>query len=82
MKFRDAIGNILSHDASALSVFGRLTRHDPSCLNMFARPPKCSDVTIDRACQCLEASQELPGSHRIHFKPWTIGSVGVWEAYV
>ena len=45
------------HDPSALSVFGRLTSHDLSCLSVSGGLPECSEVTIYRACRCLEASQ-------------------------
>ena len=46
-----------SHDPSALSVSGRLRSHDLSCLSMLGGLPGCSEVTIYRACRCLEASQ-------------------------
>ena len=45
------------HDPSALSVFGRLTSHDLSCLSVCGGVPECFEVTIYRACRCLEASQ-------------------------
>ena len=44
-------------DSSALSVSGRLTTHDLSCLSVSGGLPECSEVTIYRACRCLEASQ-------------------------
>ena len=46
-----------NQDSSALSVSGRLTSHDLSCLSVSGGLPECSEVTIYRACQCLEASQ-------------------------
>ena len=55
--FRGATRIIPSHDQLALSVFGRLTSHVPSCLSVFGGLPKCPEVTIIRACACLEASQ-------------------------
>ena len=56
----DALGgsrSLQNQDASALSVSGRLTSHDLSCLSVSGGLPECSDVTIYRACRCLEASQ-------------------------
>ena len=44
-------------DSSALSVSGRLTSHDLSCLSVSGGFPACSEVTIYRACRCLEASR-------------------------
>ena len=49
--------SLQNQDSSALSVSGRLTSHDLSCLSVSGGLPKCSEVTIYRACQCLEASQ-------------------------
>ena len=46
-----------SHDPSDLAVSGRLTSHDLSCLSVFGGLPECSEVTIYRACRCLEASR-------------------------
>ena len=50
-------GMLRSHDLSCLSVSGRLTSHDLSCLSVSEGLPECSEVTIYRACRCLEASQ-------------------------
>ena len=44
-------------DSSALSVSGRLTSHDLSCLSVSGGVPECFEVTIYRACRCLEASR-------------------------
>ena len=46
-----------NQDLLALSASGRLTSHDLSCLSVSGGLPECSEVTICRACQCLEASQ-------------------------
>ena len=46
-----------NHDPSALSVAGRLTSHDLSCLSVSRGLLERSEVTICRACRCLEASQ-------------------------
>ena len=46
-----------SHDSSAQSVSGRLTTHDLSCLSVSGGLRECSEVTIYRACQCLEATR-------------------------
>ena len=35
----------------------RLTSHDLSCLSVFGDFPECSEITIYRACRCLEASR-------------------------
>ena len=48
--------SLQNQDSSALSVFGRLTSHDLSCLSVSGGLPECSEVTIYRACRCLEAS--------------------------
>ena len=56
----EALGGFRSlqnQDSSALSVSGRLTIHDLSCLSVSGGLPECSEVTIYRACRCLEASQ-------------------------
>ena len=56
----EALGSCWSlqnQDPSALSVSGMLTSHDLSCLSVFGGLPECSEVTIYRACRCLEASQ-------------------------
>ena len=49
--------SLQNQDSSALSVCGRLTSHDLSCLSVSGGFPECSEVTIDRACRCLEASR-------------------------
>ena len=49
--------SLQNQDSSALSVSGRLTSHDLSCLSVSGGLPECSEVTIYRACRCLEASQ-------------------------
>ena len=49
--------SLQNQDSSALSVSGRLTSHDLSCLSVSGSLPECSEVTICRACRCLEASQ-------------------------
>lgn len=54
--FKEAIRSLPNHDPLALSVFGRLTDHDPSCLSVFGSLPRCSEVTIYRACKRLEAT--------------------------
>ena len=55
--FQGAPRGTPSHDPSALSASGRLRSHDLSCLAVFGGLPGCSEVTIYRACRCLEASQ-------------------------
>ena len=60
------------HDPLALSVFGRLTSHDLSCLSVSGGLPECSEVTIYRACRCLEASQGATGDSEppsAHLRP-------------
>ena len=49
--------SLQNQDSSALSVSGKLTSHDLSCLSVSGGFPECSEVTIYRACRCLEASQ-------------------------
>ena len=49
--------SLQNQDSLALSVSGRLTSHDLSCLSVSGSLPECSEVTICRACRCLEASQ-------------------------
>ena len=49
--------SLQNQDSSALSVSGRLTSHDLSCLSVSGGFPECSEVSICRACRCLEASQ-------------------------
>ena len=49
--------SLQNQDSSALSVSGRLTSHDLSCLSVSGGLPECFEVTIYRACRCLEASQ-------------------------
>ena len=49
--------SLQNQDSSALSVSGRLTNHDLSSLSVFGSFPEGSEVTIYRACRCLEASQ-------------------------
>ena len=58
--FQRAPRSIPRHDPSALSVSGRLTCHDLSCLSVSGSLPECSEVTIYRACRCLEASRGAP----------------------
>ena len=53
--------SLQNQDSSALSVSGRLTSHDLSCLSVSGGLPGCSEVTIYRACRCLEASQGATG---------------------
>ena len=48
-----------NQDSSALSVSGRFTNHDLSCLSVSGGLPEYSEVTIYRACRCLE-----PDLHR------------------
>ena len=58
-----------SHDLSCLSVSGRLTSHDLSCLSVSGGLPECSEVTICRACRCLEA---LGGSKCRILRVWKL----------
>ena len=53
--------SLQNQDPSALSVSGRLTSHDLSCLSVSGGLPECSEVTIYRACRCLEASWGVTG---------------------
>ena len=69
-----------------MSVFGSSPRYSWKPLETFQstihRPCRYLggvQATIYRASRCLEASQELPGSHCTHSKSRSIGPVCVWE---
>ena len=64
-----------SHDPSALSGSGRRTSQDQSCLSASGGFQECSEVTIHRACGCLEASQKVPGCNRTHPESRSLGPV-------
>ena len=49
--------SLQTQDSSAMTVSGKLTSHDLSCLPVFGGFPECSEITIYRACRCLEASR-------------------------
>ena len=49
--------SLQNQDSLALSVSGKLTSHDLSCLSVSGGLPECCEVTMCRACGCLEASQ-------------------------
>ena len=61
--------SLQNQDSLALSVSGRLTSHDLSCLSVFGGLPECSEVTIYRACRCLEASRMASSRVRERHKP-------------
>ena len=57
LEARGGSRSLQNQDSSALSVSGRLTNHDLSCVSVSGSFPESSEVTIYRACRCLEVSQ-------------------------
>ena len=49
--------SLQNQNSSTRSASGRLTSHDLSCLSVSGGLLACSEVTIYRACRCLEASR-------------------------
>ena len=57
LEARGGCRSLQNQDSSALSVSGKLTSHDLSCVSVSGGVPECFEVTIYRACRCLEASR-------------------------